>query len=213
MKSLILIPALFSLSLSAWSAPVKPDTNELLYQYCHVNDSEFEQSVVVGQGSQVMYHQGPFMQVTAKSTSQVIEQLMIDKLALVSESQNCAQYLLSRASLVEQNLKNKVIARVLFDFDKDELNKQSRYLLWQLAAKLEQQVPELTVTGNTDSQGRSDYNLSLGLQRSQAVMDYLQAQGVDIEKAVVRSNGELTPIETNDSETGRKANRRSDIQS
>ncbi|MEG3223239.1 OmpA family protein [Vibrio gigantis] len=213
MNKFISITLLLALPFSVMAATPKLDTNELLYQYCDSGCSEFEQSVTVGQGTKVMYHQGPFMQVTTTADNQALAELIQGKLAQSDLSNSCAQFLLSRAVIEDENQTSDLVARVLFDFDKDELNKQSRYLLLKLAAKLEQQVPELSVVGNTDSKGTGKYNLSLGLKRSEAVLAYLQEHGAYIEQASVESQGEKSPVQSNDSATGRHLNRRVDIQS
>ncbi|WP_192889674.1 OmpA family protein [Vibrio bathopelagicus] len=213
MNKFISITLLLALPFSVMAAAPKLDTNELLYQYCDSGSSEFEQLVTVGQGTKVMYHQGPFMQVTTTADNQALAELIQGKLAQSDLSNSCAQFLLSRAVIEDENQTSDLVARVLFDFDKDELNKQSRYLLLKLAAKLEQQVPELSVVGNTDSKGTGKYNLSLGLKRSEAVLAYLQEHGAYIEQASVESQGEKAPVQSNDSATGRHLNRRVDIQS
>ncbi|MGF1752342.1 OmpA family protein [Vibrio makurazakiensis] len=213
MRVFLSIALLVALPFSTIASPSKLDTNELLYQYCDTGRSEFEQSVTVGQGTKVMYHQGPFMQLTTTVDDQALAELIQGKLAQSDLSNSCAQFLLSRAVIEDGKQSSNLVARVLFDFDKDELNKQSRYLLLKLAAKLEQQVPELSVVGNTDSKGTGKYNLSLGLKRSEAVLDYLQEHGAYIEHASVESQGEKAPVQSNDSATGRHLNRRVDIQS
>ncbi|OIQ25096.1 OmpA family protein [uncultured Vibrio sp.] len=211
-KSLPII-ALSFIAFSTLAAPLKPDTNELLYHYCHVGHSEFERTITVGQSRKVMYHQGPFMQVSAHNENQVIEGLMREKIAEVSDNGDCAQYLISRSVWVDEHLEHDMVARMTFDFDDDELNKQSRYLLLKLAARLEQQVPELNVMGNTDSKGSHDYNFSLGLKRSTSVINYLKDHGVHIEKSRTQSQGENEPVQSNESVSGRQQNRRVDIYS
>ena len=213
MRIFVSIALLVTLPFPAMASPSKLDTNELLYQYCDTGHSEFEQSVMVGQGTKVMYHQGPFMQVSTTADNQALVELIQAKLAQSDINNRCAQFLLSRAVIEDENQTSDLVARVLFDFDKDELNKQSRYLLLKLAAKLEQQVPELSVVGNTDSKGTGTYNLSLGLKRSEAVLAYLQEHGAYIEQVSVESQGEKAPVQSNDSATGRHLNRRVDIQS
>ena len=212
MKAFIFVISLCTLSFSTLAAPVKLGTNELIYQYCHIGNSEFEETVTLGQSMKVMHHQGAFMAVTSRKVPQAIDSFIEDKLTQVSGNANCAQFLLSRAVLEDKNLNNKVIARVLFDFDEGELNKQSRYLLLQLAARLEQD-PDLSITGHTDSKGSHEYNFKLGLRRSQVVMNYLQANGIKASSWNVDSQGEGTPIKTNDTAVGRHENRRADIQS
>ncbi|TCN63956.1 OmpA family protein [Vibrio crassostreae] len=213
MNKFISITLLLTLPFSVMAATPKLDTNELLYQYCDTGSSEFEQSVTVGQGTKVMYHQGPFMQVSATVDNQALVELIQGKLTQSDLSNSCTQFLLSRAVIEDENQTRDLVARVLFDFDKDELNKQSRYLLLKLGSKLEQQVPELSVVGNTDSKGSGKYNLSLGLKRSESVVTYLREHGVPVEQITVTSQGEKAPIQSNDLETGRHLNRRVDIQS
>ncbi len=64
------------------------------------------------------------------------------------------------------------------------------------------------VEGHTDSQGSSGYNLDLSQGRADAVRLYLVQQGIDPARMTAVGFGEERPIESNESETGRAANRR-----
>jgi outer membrane protein OmpA-like peptidoglycan-associated protein len=65
----------------------------------------------------------------------------------------------------------------------------------------------VSITGHTDDVGNDAYNVRLGQQRSEAVKAYLKKSGLKI-NINTTSQGEKTPIASNDSEEGRAQNRR-----
>ena len=69
----------------------------------------------------------------------------------------------------------------------------------------------VNIAGHTDSTGRSDHNQTLSEQRAQSVADYLSNQGVASGRLDTTGYGERYPIASNDTETGRSANRRVEI--
>lgn len=66
----------------------------------------------------------------------------------------------------------------------------------------------IQVAGHTDSRGDKAYNLWLSVQRSQSVVDFLQAQGVPADRLQSKGYGEMRPIASNRTNNGRLANRR-----
>lgn len=64
------------------------------------------------------------------------------------------------------------------------------------------------IGGHTDSQGRETMNLELSTERAEAVRSALVSRGVSPRQLVARGYGETRPIDDNDSESGREANRR-----
>ncbi len=68
------------------------------------------------------------------------------------------------------------------------------------------------IYGHTDSTGSDSYNLDLSQRRAQAVAGYLAGQGVDARRFYVQGFGKTRPIASNDTEAGRAANRRVEIQ-
>ncbi|MFM2589812.1 OmpA family protein [Vibrio sp. TBV020] len=199
--------AALPVSQSALASSTNGNVNEALYYYCQQGSNEYQEQVIVGSGQKVMYHQGPFMQITANSDSQEQLDAVRHNLEAVGVEAQCAQYLLSHATIDENDQwQANLIAQILFDFDKSALNAQSRYLLSQLKVRIEDGDSNLMVVGNTDSVGAEQYNLVLGLKRSQAVTEFLD---IDSE---ANSDGELHPITSNDSEYGRHLNRRVEIE-
>jgi outer membrane protein OmpA-like peptidoglycan-associated protein len=104
-------------------------------------------------------------------------------------------------------------ASVHFGFDKDNLTKQAKEALDQLA----EQVPNtkgyiIAVEGGTDSVGNSDYNYDLSQRRAHSVIQYLAAQhSIPAYKIYLIGLGKDKPVETNKTREGRAANRRVEV--
>lgn len=67
------------------------------------------------------------------------------------------------------------------------------------------------VIGHTDSTGPEVYNKTLSLQRAEAVASALEGLGVQNEKIIVEGAGEVNPIATNETVSGRAMNRRVEV--
>lgn len=67
---------------------------------------------------------------------------------------------------------------------------------------------KLEISGHTDSQGRTEMNLSLSQERAQSVLDALRSQDVLTARFVAKGYGEEKPVADNGTESGREANRR-----
>lgn len=90
------------------------------------------------------------------------------------------------------------------------LREQLRPMLKRLRA-----YPTSTVeiTGYTDSTGASNYNQRLSEQRAKAVAQFFIQEGIDTSRITTRGYGELFPISSNDTESGRARNRRVELNS
>lgn len=64
------------------------------------------------------------------------------------------------------------------------------------------------IQGHTDSQGREEMNLTLSQSRAQSVLNELRARRVRTASFSAKGYGETLPIQDNDTEDGRDANRR-----
>jgi len=102
---------------------------------------------------------------------------------------------------------------VHFGFDKDNLSKEAKAALDQLASG----VPNtkgyiITVEGGTDSTGDAQYNYALSERRADAVIQYLAAEhNVPAYKIYLIGLGKDKPAESNKTREGRAKNRRVDI--
>ncbi len=70
---------------------------------------------------------------------------------------------------------------------------------------------ELLIVGHTDSTGSDQYNQTLSEQRAQSVYQYLQGQGVIHQRLNAYGKGEMEPIASNNTDAGRRQNRRVEI--
>ncbi|MGC9402960.1 OmpA family protein, partial [Vibrio genomosp. F10 str. 9ZC157] len=100
----------------------------------------------------------------------------------------------------------------LFESNSTEMSAELKVQLLHVLERL-QRYPETTVQiiGHTDSLGDANYNLSLSEVRAQKVADYLASQGVSRQRMTVKGVGELNPIASNDTASGRAHNRRVEI--
>jgi outer membrane protein OmpA-like peptidoglycan-associated protein len=69
----------------------------------------------------------------------------------------------------------------------------------------------LSVTGNTDLVGTTEYNKALGLKRALAVGKYLESKGIISSRIITGSQGESKPAADYLTEEGRAKNRRTEI--
>lgn len=102
---------------------------------------------------------------------------------------------------------------VEFGFDSNQLGAQQIKDLQPLLDRLKKS-PTATVmlTGHTDSTGTESYNIALSLRRADALKRYLLEKGVDRQVVIVRGLGEKLPIKSNAQASGRRANRRVEIE-
>lgn len=103
----------------------------------------------------------------------------------------------------------------LFEFDKADLKPEGKE---QLSAYREQARSDLSsaqkvkITGYTDNTGTAEHNLTLSLQRAEAVRDYLASVGVAATKMEAVGAGEANPIADNSTTESRARNRRVEIE-
>jgi outer membrane protein OmpA-like peptidoglycan-associated protein len=101
------------------------------------------------------------------------------------------------------------MANVNFETAKTTLLSASNATLDQIV-KIMQKYPDysLNINGHTDSQGEAGANLSLSQGRAQSCYDYLVSKGISATRLIAKGFGETMPIADNETEAGRKQNRR-----
>jgi OmpA-OmpF porin, OOP family len=102
---------------------------------------------------------------------------------------------------------------VHFGFNKDNLTKDAKEAIDQLAASVATTKGYIiTVEGATDSVGSADYNYDLSQRRANAVIQYLAAdKEVPAYKIYLIGLGKDKPVESNQTAGGRAKNRRVEI--
>jgi len=104
------------------------------------------------------------------------------------------------------------LGSVYFDFDRADLRAEARATLDNAARCVaDGRVPAVTIEGNCDERGTSEYNMHLGQRRAESVKKYLVGLGVSGQAARTVSNGEERPVCTEHTEPCWQKNRRADI--
>lgn len=105
--------------------------------------------------------------------------------------------------------KSYVFKNVLFQFDKSVLLESSKKELGKVVGHLEANAMlRIAINGHTDNVGTADYNKELSQKRAAAVAEYLLQSGINKDRIVWEGHGGEKPIATNNSEKGRRLNRR-----
>ncbi|MEY3238573.1 MAG: hypothetical protein RIR11_11 [Bacteroidota bacterium] len=102
---------------------------------------------------------------------------------------------------------------IYFDLDKAELTPISIENLQALAQNLATMPDyEIKINAFTDNSGSTAYNDQLALNRGLAVQTFLENKGIITEKTVLRGWGEQKQQFSNQTEEGRRKNRRVDVE-
>jgi len=125
------------------------------------------------------------------------------------------KYAAAHADMIKMEGRGVVITvpgEVLFGVGKSTLHPAAQARLDEVALALKgQEGHEITVEGYTDSQGAEDMNQRLSETRAESVKKYLVSKGVPEERVRAEGRGEESPIASNDTVSGRAANRRVEI--
>jgi outer membrane protein OmpA-like peptidoglycan-associated protein len=116
----------------------------------------------------------------------------------------------ARLSTIEQKLKSKEVV-IYFDFGQSATNltEEQRQVLADVTYYLSQKKDaNITVTGHTDSRGKSSYNQSLSEQRASFIAKFLTENGSNNNQITSFGHGESQPITSNKTASGRAQNRR-----
>ncbi|MAM87995.1 OmpA family protein [Allohahella sp. A8] len=101
---------------------------------------------------------------------------------------------------------------ITFDTDRDAVKSSFYETLKSVAIVLEEfDETTIQVAGHTDSTGAAEYNQSLSQRRADSVGSYLVSQGVASGRVQTKGYGQRDPIASNDTSTGRAANRRVEL--
>ncbi|MFQ5328841.1 MAG: OmpA family protein [Thermodesulfobacteriota bacterium] len=108
-----------------------------------------------------------------------------------------------------------VSSQIEFDYNSDELTEKSYTLLFPQGKSLESeelQGYKFLIVGHTDALGSDEYNLDLSIRRAESVKQFFVTYfAIDPARLLVKGMGETSPIASNESESGRKKNRRVEI--
>ncbi|MGC3943483.1 MAG: OmpA family protein [Chryseolinea sp.] len=101
---------------------------------------------------------------------------------------------------------------LLFGFDSYALQSATKTNLSELAGTLKKyEDTDILVEGHTDNTGDDNYNQSLSEKRADEVKSYLVQQQVGTSRITTKGYGEKQPLAPNDTEAGKKSNRRVEV--
>jgi len=101
---------------------------------------------------------------------------------------------------------------ILFAVNSASLSQTSRNALSDISAVLnEYHKTAVIIQGHTDSSGGEEHNQKLSQRRAESVKNYLTGRGIDHQRMAAIGYGESMPVVSNDTDNGRRRNRRVDI--
>lgn len=105
-----------------------------------------------------------------------------------------------------------VLEYVFYETGSANLSDKSQYQLDELAKWLQTNpTVNVSLTGYTDNTGDASANQQLSEARALSVMSYLEAKGINSDRILSSGRGIENPRDTNDTEEGRSANRRTEF--
>ncbi len=171
-------------------------------------------------GGTILFDQGVYMKVATDNKETWIE---------VWASSDGSDY---RLTIVERTIMEQEVAAdpdalagdikasgrakvygIYFDLDSHEIKPESDPTLQAIADMLKANSSlKIYIVGHTDMTGQLDYNMELSLRRAESVVDALvNTHGIAAGRLQAQGVGPLSPVSTNNTEEGRKLNRRVEL--
>lgn len=105
-----------------------------------------------------------------------------------------------------------VLNNIFFDYGVATLKPESMSELEKLTKLLKENAGiKVEISGHTDNKGNAASNKLLSNNRAKTVVDYLISQGIQADRLMYKGYGFDEPIATNETEEGRKLNRRTEF--
>lgn len=119
------------------------------------------------------------------------------------------------ASKTEKESVEELADRVVIRFPYNSTEKIEDPAVDEYLEKLSNRIIEsgerISLMGHTDAKGTNESNQVLGMNRAKAIYSILIEKGVSTEQIDVNSMGERQPVASNESEKGKKENRRVEL--
>lgn len=129
---------------------------------------------------------------------------------LLADEQAANELRISR--MADGSVRLGIASEASFDVDSAQLSTEFLSAYQKIADVLKRYPKTVVwVVGHTDSTGSETYNQRLSERRANSVASYLNARGVDAQRLKSEGRGENEPIAGNQTEEGRRMNRRVDI--
>lgn len=146
---------------------------------------------------------GKYMDKQAEEIEEEIPGAKVNKVATVDSE---------TGETVTESITVTFDSGVLFEFNSSALTAASKAELDRMAAIFKRYPDtDIKIDGHTDSKGSEEYNQTLSEKRAASVADYLVVDGIPRSRMVTRGYGEMQPVASNETESGRAANRRVEV--
>lgn len=211
------------ISISAYSQKLEPTENEALVNVTVTNFKEvprpkepiiFESNKTKKQYKGITDAQGKFSlllpkgQVYSIMYSNYKENVEYNKLKI----EPLKDLMTFTVNIKIEPPKTFVLDNVLFDTDKATLKSSSYKALNDLAELMKMKTTLIIeIGGHTDNVGKHDYNMKLSQERANTVRKYLVKKGISPDRVTAKGYGDTQPVAPNDTEEGRKQNRRTEV--
>lgn len=123
------------------------------------------------------------------------------------------QQIIRDIELIKLQIGGKIILNnIFYKTNEAILQPQSKTELERLVKLLESNpTMRIEISSHTDNVGTASYNEKLSNERALEVVKYLQSKGINPSRLEYKGYGFASPIATNDTEQGRKMNRRTEF--
>ncbi len=112
----------------------------------------------------------------------------------------------------EKEMKNFKFQAIYFDHDKTEIKQEFHAYLKEMIRVVNGHSDlRIQITGHTDNVGSDVYNQDLSRRRAKSIEDFFKANGLELKKLKIDFKGESEPIDNNQTEEGKRKNRRVDF--
>ncbi len=125
------------------------------------------------------------------------------------EAENAADT--AKMAMCEELRKNPLVVYFNTGQSTTGINASQKEKFKAIAECLQTLNTSVRIIGNTDNTGSDDLNNNLGQARANFGKNYLIKQGVSADKISTSSNGENSPVASNENANGRSKNRRIEI--
>lgn len=144
--------------------------------------------------------------VDTQTTKTLLTQQIIQGKPTIYKVQPQIEISASEQKVIDQALGNRIVE---FESGSAILTPTGQKILDEMALAMNKVGNKsVRIIGHTDSQGNATTNLGLSLQRANAVREYLVAKGVNRSLLSTNGLGSTQPIADNETEEGRRRNRR-----
>jgi OOP family OmpA-OmpF porin len=113
------------------------------------------------------------------------------------------------AEIVEMD--DRIIIQFPFSSAEKEPDPKVDAYLTKLAERLNETDETVSITGHTDNVGSENMNMRLGRARARHIKTVLIKKGIDKKQISIDSKGESEPVADNDTDAGRRKNRRAEL--